>query len=220
MRVRVAVVLVGLAVLPGCGQDAGTADDPPPPPPPVVRGTALDVGRAHLVVPLRWRPASPAAQRAVRAGTFGLPTGAGSAWLLKGSGGDTGMTITVDDLTALGGRGEVRLDTRRGSRDYIAGIRSRLRKEGIRGARFVRRPVVRLDGTRAALIDAYIPDPTGGQVLLRVLATVRERRIYQVQINGPTTDGPAIRDVVDGVLLSWEWDRCASDRVVRQCANG
>lgn len=53
-----------------------------------------------------------------------------------------------------------------------------------------------------------------------MLATVRERRIYQVQVNGPTTDGPAIRDVVDGVLLSWERDRCASDRVVRECANG
>ena len=30
----------------------------------------------------------------------------------------------------------------------------------------------------------------------------------------------AIRDVVDGVLLSWEWDRCASARIVRRCANG
>lgn len=195
-------------------------DQTAPPPRPQVLGTAGDIGRAHLVVPLGWRRGPASAQRAAASGTFGLPSGDGSAWLLKGSGGNTAMTITVDDLSALGKRADVRIDTTEGTRDYIAGIRSRLRREGFRGVRFVRRPVVALAGTPAALVDAYLPNPRGAQVLVRVLVAVRERRLYQVQVNGPTTDGPAIRAVVDGVRTSWGWDRCATDDVAPACRNG
>ncbi|MEV4419773.1 hypothetical protein AB0L40_07320 [Patulibacter sp. NPDC049589] len=96
-------------------------------------------------------------------------------------------------------------DTGKNVRDVIAGTKESFDDQRIRGARFVVRDPTRLGGTRAVVFDTYVPAAAGGQVLVRTLVGSRGSRMYSLQVNGPASDGPRMRGVVEGVRRAWTW---------------
>lgn len=221
VQIRAWAATVLLVVLAGCGGSGDDQPRPAPRPTPVQTGTPVETGQARLTVPDDWRKAPAANQSGVSGGLGILPGGSGSVWVPQGRGdggdSDTAMVIVSNDLAGLGATSGPRLETPAGTRSFATGARTALRRQGIRGVRFVRRPSVDVGGSPAMLLDSYIPDPTGGQVLVRVLGVQRGTSVYLVEVNGPTTDGPRIRSIVERLRSTWQWASCRPQAAANRC---